>query len=325
MIERCLAAAWPGVQLAAEPAPLTGGFWAAMHRLRVSGQPDGVPADLVLRVAPDATMAAKETAVQRVLADAGYPTPAVRLAGPATDGLGGAWVVMDLATGTSPLDGLDGAAALLRAPGLYRDLPRILATSMARLHAVDAEPVSDAVATEAPAAAWSVGALLGHFEAGATALANTELLRSVRVVADRRPSEGATVVCHGDLHPFNILADGERITVLDWTASIRAEPAYDVAFTSFLIAHPPLHAAGPLGAVVAAVGRSLSRRFVTAYQRAARRDVSDSIEWYRALHGLRVLLESESIGPDRADHPLNALRPAARRAVAAVAVEPTTT
>lgn len=314
-IANWLAALWPSARLTADPEPLTGGFWASMCRLRVAGQPADVPGDLVLRIAPDAVMAAKETAVQRSLAETGFPTPRVRASGSGEEGLGGAWALMDLAHGASPLSGLDGAAALARAPRLFRRLPDLLAGPMARLHAVDPVPVGRAVAGAAPDAAWSVDALLGHFEAGARALGDAALLRDVRIVGDRRPAEGATVICHGDLHPFNLLVDDGHVTVLDWTASIRAEPAYDLAFTSFLLAHPPLRASRVMARVVDRAGRSLARRFLARYRGLSTQPEIGSVEWYGAAHGLRVLLESAAIGGRLDGHPFSMLQGAALDAV----------
>ena len=90
-IEARLADAWPGTTLGMEPQPLAGGFWASMYRLRLVGQPLGVPSDVVFRIAPDAAMGAKELAVQRTIAEMGFGTPRVRLAGPVDDALGGVW------------------------------------------------------------------------------------------------------------------------------------------------------------------------------------------------------------------------------------------
>jgi hypothetical protein len=48
-----LRALWPAVEVK-DMRPLVGGEWATKAHLRVAGQPDGVPDDVVLRVAPDA-------------------------------------------------------------------------------------------------------------------------------------------------------------------------------------------------------------------------------------------------------------------------------
>ena len=309
---------WPGTRLVEAPQPLTGGFWAAMYRVQLVGQPTPVPSDLVVRIAPDPLMAAKETAVQRSLAVLGYPTPRVWLERVGDDRLGGSWTVMDFVAGRSPLAGLDGAAALRRAPTLFARLPGLLAEPMARLHAVDPGPVSTAVKHAAPDAAWDVDALLGHFERGAAALDRHDLVLAVRQVADLLPEAGPAVICHGDLHPFNVLVRDDGVTVLDWTAAIRAEPAYDLAFTALLLGNPPLAASGPLGAVIRRVGGVLAQRFLRRYRSLSTCEHLGLIEWYSALHGVRILVERASLGPNAAGHPFEALAPAAHAAIGAV-------
>lgn len=321
LISARIAEAWPGTTLATPPTPLTGGFWASMFRLHLEGQPDAVPSDVVFRIAPDVAMGAKELVVQQTVADMGYPTPHIRLSRPADDELGGTWSLMDFATGTSPLGDLNGIAALRRAPQLFARLPDQLAVPMTRLHALDPEPVSSAVGTAAPSVAWRVGDLLEHFKSAAQALGRRDLATAVRVLADRRPPEGVTVICHGDLHPFNLLVrpDGD-ITIIDWTAAIRAEPVYDIAFTTMLLANPPLDAPGPLGAVIRRVGARLSRRFVSRYQaRDPQRDLR-ALDWYQALHGTRILIEAASLEarPGGSDgHPFGALLQVATSALRA--------
>ena len=317
----CLARAWPGTSLAADPVPLTGGFWASMYHLRLSGQPAAVPAEVVFRIAPDETMGAKELAVQRSVAEQGFPTPRIHLAGPSDDELGGMWSVMDFANGSPPLSGLDGLAALRRAPALLRGLPRLLATTMARLHALDPEPATVAIDAAAPTVAWRVEDLLDHFEAAAAVLGRPDLVTAVQSLARTRPAGGSTALCHGDFHPFNLLVDGHRTTVIDWTGALRAEPAYDVAFTSMLLANPPLDAPAPLAPVIGGVGRFLSRRFIATYRAAAPGIDLDGLDWYRGLHGTRLLMDGASHqatqGEGSAGHPFGALAAAASTAVRA--------
>jgi aminoglycoside phosphotransferase (APT) family kinase protein len=138
------------------------------------------------------------------------------------------------------------------------------------------------------------------------------------------------VICHGDLHPFNLLVEESGdVVVVDWTAAVRAEPAYDVAFTAMLLAHPPLDAPGPLQPIIRWVGWRLARRFVTRYRALAVRDDLGALDWYRALHGTRILLEAASLdardGPSAGRHPFHALVPVAVAAVSAVTGTPITT
>jgi aminoglycoside phosphotransferase (APT) family kinase protein len=287
-----------------------------MQRLTVSGQPEGVPTGLVYRVAPDGPMGAKELVVQRSLAELGYPTPTVRLAG--TDGTS-TWSVMDFATGSPPLDGLDGLAALRKGPSILRQLPGQLAAPLARLHRLDPAPVSEAIAAEAPSVAWTVDDLLEHFGTAAEVLGRHELTATIRHLASTKPA-GELVVCHGDYHPFNLLvADHGTATVLDWTGALLADPTFDLAFTTLLLEHPPLHAPGPLQPVIGAVGRRLARRFLAAYRQEAPSIDLTGLGWHRAVHGIRILIELASMEQRRPGgaqgHPFAVLRPAAEAAI----------
>jgi aminoglycoside phosphotransferase (APT) family kinase protein len=272
-------------------------------------------------------MGAKEIAVQRGLATQGYPTPPVRLAPGDDPGLGGTWTITDFAPGRPPLDGLGGAAALRRVPALLTAMPDQLARVMAALHALDPEPASHAVRAAAPSVSWTIEDLLGDFERGARALERQDLVDAVRRLAACRPEERAPVICHGDLHPFNLLVDpAGHVTVVDWTGALRADPAYDVAFTSLLLANPPLAAGGLLGQLIGPVGRAIARRFRARYERENPGALLGDLTWYRGLHGVRILIEDASLtarhGDRASPHPFRALAPAATEAVHAVTGAP---
>lgn len=107
------------------------------------------------------------------------------------------------------------------------------------------------------------------------------------------------MLCHGDMHPFNVLVDANRqTTVLDWSAAMLAPATYDLGFTSLVLAVPPLVVPRALRPVVRMAGRALSRRFVRAYERAAvcRVDRS-SLAWHQRLICLRALVEVASWVP----------------------------
>jgi aminoglycoside phosphotransferase (APT) family kinase protein len=315
-IGAALGRAWPELRLATPPEPLVGGYWATMYRLRVADPPPGVPADVVLRIAPHDAMGAKELAVQEAVAAQGYPTPPVYRHGPGGGPFGGPWAVMAFASGASPLDGLGGAAALRRAGTLVRALPEQLAGAMAALHRLDPAPVTTAVRAAAPSVAWHVDDVLAQLEHGADAVDRPEVAAALRSLARQRPAEPRRVVCHGDLHPFNVLAEGARVTVLDWTGSLHASPAYDVAFTTLLLAHPPLAVPGPVRAALAPAARAISRRFLRRYRAFSPDAALDELDWYTALHCARILVDAGAPGSPDA-HPLQSLMPVAARRLGA--------
>jgi aminoglycoside phosphotransferase (APT) family kinase protein len=116
------------------------------------------------------------------------------------------------------------------------------------------------------------------------------------------------VICHGDLHPFNILVnDAGDVTVLDWSAARLAPAALDVALTNLLLSEPPVAVPAVFAPVVRAVGRLLARRFRRAY--AARSGTAidaGTLRWHEAATCLRALVEVAQWGDDideRAGHP----------------------
>jgi aminoglycoside phosphotransferase (APT) family kinase protein len=320
--EQILAAlrdAWPAAELVDVPRRVTGGQWASIHRLRLAGAPEGVPEELVLRVAPHPEMAAKEQAVQAAVAQAGVPTPRIHLTGPAGGPLEGAWAVMDLAPGSPLLGDLDGMAALGRLPQILARLPRCLAAAMAGVHRLDPAPVIRSTRAAAPTAALTVDELWPHLRTAADGADRPDLARAIDRLADGQPSQEAPVICHGDLHPFNLIADGDRLTILDWTGSLIAPAAYDVAFTRLLLRHPPLEATALLRPALAAGGAVAARRFVRSYLRANPRVDLAHLDWYTALHAARIVTDHAAwarAGDPRADHhPWRLVAPAAAAAL----------
>lgn len=296
--------------------PLLGGQWATMARVGIAR--GGERHDVVVRVVPDAELGAKELAVQAAAADAGIRTPRVHLTGDAGGPLGGAWAAMDFVTGRQLLDGLDGAGALRRLPVLLRRLPRQLAGAMAAVHAIDPEPVRARARASAPGAALTVAEVWEHLHRAAGDLPG--LRAGLERLRDTMPPQEHAVVCHGDIHPFNLLVDEHGgITVLDWTAAAIAPPAFDVAFTSLLLRGAPLEAPGPLRPVIRAGAAVLARRFERAYATANPGADLAPLGWYAALHATRVLIDLgqwRRDGDERAStHPWRLVAPAAATAL----------
>jgi aminoglycoside phosphotransferase (APT) family kinase protein len=154
-----------------------------------------------------------------------------------------------------------------------------------------------------------VPGLLGALARFADEFGRPDLAGAARWLADHPPAPAPDVICHGDLHPFNLLADGARVTVLDWSTALLAPRAHDVAFTSLLLSEPPLHVPGWQRPLVRMFGRLLARRFVRGYQRQAATTVgSGELRWHQAVVCLRALVEvagweHEGIADTRAGHP----------------------
>jgi len=317
----------PGLKYERRPEPMRGGFWAELFAFSLANPPAGWPAGLVARLTPDPGSARKETIVQRAVAAAGFPTPFVRAAGGPDDGLGQAFMIMDRAAGEPALSGLDGGLTPAAVPRLLRRIPGLLATSMARLHALDPGLVRGELEQlhEVPV---TVPGLLGAVARFAGEFGRTDLVDAARWLNDHPPGPSPDVICHGDLHPFNLLADGDRVTVLDWSTALLAPRAHDVGFTSLLLSEPPLRVPGWQRPLVRMLGRMLARRFVRDYQRQAGTTVGPGeLRWHQAVVCLRALTEVASwvhLGVDgtRAGHPWLIVGPAFARRLAALTGAP---
>lgn len=130
-------------------------------------------------------------------------------------------------------------------------------------------------------------------------------------------------MCHGDLHPFNVLQHKGQLIVLDWTAAQIADPAYDVAYTALLLASAPLQAPRAIMPLINWAARALSRRFVRCYQRhsATPSIALQRFDWYTTLHHVRILLEiaewrQAGVLEDHKGHPHLTMHAAVEAAVA---------
>jgi aminoglycoside phosphotransferase (APT) family kinase protein len=293
----------------ATPERLTGGFWADLLSFSLMNAPAEWSGELVARVMPDPSLAYKETVVQSAVALAGVPTPRVRGSGGPGCELGRAFMVMDRAEGVPLLAGLDSVAGLVGAPRRLARMPDLLASAMSRLHAVDPASVRDELAS-VEGTSRTIPEMLDHLYAWSSELKRDDLTAAAQWLAEHPIDAGEDVICHGDLHPFNVLitSDGEA-TLLDWSASVLAPRAYDVAFTSLVLSAPPIMVPRPVSPLVRGAGRGLARRFRTRYRRhSGERVEKEMLDWYQAVVCLRSLAEAGSWVADgtvdsRAGHP----------------------
>ncbi|HEX2322046.1 MAG TPA: phosphotransferase [Streptosporangiaceae bacterium] len=281
----------PDLEFAAEPERLTGGFWAELLAFRLQEPPPGWPRDLVARVMPEPQTARKESVVQRVVAASGFPTPAVRLTGGPDSRVGQAFMIMDRATGAPLMSGLNGLGPVVSGLRETGKIPNVLASTMAALHAVDPRPVRDELAGLTGISA-TVPGMLSFLTQAAGDCGRADLVDAARFLThDSRPP-GRQVICHGDLHPFNVLTDGDGVTVLDWSASLLGSPVYDVAFTTTMLAEPPLVVPAALRQPLRGIGRLLAGQFLRRYQAHAGLKIGrDDLRWHQAIVCLRILVE----------------------------------
>lgn len=279
----------PALEWSSPPQRLSGGFWAEMYAIELADSPRELAGRLVARIMPDPATAAVETAVQRHLSRCGFPAPAIRCSDAPSSDLDRAWSVMDFATGQPLLVGLTASTALRSAPTLLRRLPDLLADAAAELHRCPIDGFGSELTdqTRRPDICDS----LERIAAQAGGIGRPDLQRAAEQLGTTAHDD--RVICHGDLHPFNLLVDGDRWTLIDWSTAVLADPHYDLAFTTLMLANPPLGGPAPVRAATRTIGRRLANRFLRTYSgRTGRQIDSTRLTWGRRAHSLRALVET---------------------------------
>lgn len=278
----------PNLEWKTTPTKLAGGFWAEMYTVELTDAPRELAGRLVARIMPDPATAAFETAVQRHLTRCGFPVPTIRSAnGPSSD-IDRAWALMDFAPGQPLLAGLNATTAIKQAPTLLRRLPDLLAAAAATLHRCPIDGLRDELGADTYQP--DIHDFLERLATQADAVGRDDLARSARCLASTTTDK--RVICHGDLHPFNLLVDRDQWTVIDWTTAVLADPHYDLAFTTLMLANPPLGGPAPVRAIARQIGTRLANRFLHTYEQRTGGPVDDTrLTWGRRAHALRALIE----------------------------------
>jgi len=136
----------------------------------------------------------------------------VRASGGPDCGLGRAFMVMDRAAGRSALSGLDGLTPAA-VPRLLRQIPELLAGSMARLHALDPDLVRGELeqVREVPV---TVPGLLSALERSAAEFGRPDLAGAARWLADHPPRTSSAMatcirsICSAEVAPGRGLPAG---------------------------------------------------------------------------------------------------------------------
>jgi aminoglycoside phosphotransferase (APT) family kinase protein len=277
----------PRARWALPPERLLGGSFADTFRVRLSDAPR-LEGDLVARILPEPDSWEREMLVQGHVAASGFPAPTVHLGALPGHGFDRAWILMDFVPGETLVtvtrwDPATIARVLLR----LRQVPDLLARVTADIHRIEAGSIGGDLALYR-----AVGAGLPWFYSRATALGDRNLMERAERLLATRPPFVRSVLCHGDIHPVNILRDGKRDTVVDWTHAQYDDPHYDLAFTSLLLRMRPIPLPRFLRGRVRASGRRSAARFLAAYERESGTKVDpERLEWFTRLVALRIYIE----------------------------------
>lgn len=266
------------------PSRLSGGFWATLYSFELASAPPGFDGRLVLRVMPDPTAGRRESAAQRWLAEQGFATPAVVASGHA-DELGGTFMIMRHARGTPPLSSLKLGPSLRRLPTTLRRLPSLLAAAAADLHRLDAAGLRAALDSADVPLVDPADRFLDMIAATDIVAGPESGFGSLETwLRTRRPASGNSI-CHGDLHPLNLLVDGDQVTVLDWTTAAIGSPAFDVGMTAGLLRCAPIGVPAVLRRPVGRLTNWLAESFISRYRARNAVDVTAVTWWEMTQYG----------------------------------------
>jgi aminoglycoside phosphotransferase (APT) family kinase protein len=270
-----------------EPSRITGGFDTTIWAFQLSGVDGDLAGPLIVRVfrgEPGIVQATYETIAQNIIAGQGYPAPPVLLSCGDIDVVGNAFTIMPRVPGKVMLERVFG-------PGIF-GVPAKLAQMQARLHALDPEPMRQALSDADLPPELKGEALTVDWTSAVAKTQLTGLSQAATWIDSNRPAPSVPpCICHGDFHPLNIMMEGDEVTaVIDWSSMRIADPAWDVGAAMALFGHGPIDLPGPFIPLVNAVRNRLKARYLRGYL-ALRPLPMRSLEYYEAMRLLGFMME----------------------------------
>ena len=278
----CADAVW-----ARAPRRIEGGTWADIFEFRLLNAPS-LEGHLVARVLPDPASFEREMLIQSYVAKASSLAPEIHVGAPPTPVFDRAWFLMDFVEGETPLGKVTPASVMRALIFGLRDSGAYVARTMVAIHEIDASPIATALSFPRV-----VGPLLDWLYSRASALGDRALVEGAQRLLSTRPAFTGAVLCHGDLHPLNIVRNPDGDVVVDWTHAQYDDPLYDVAFSHFAMTIIPAPAPAFARPLIAAKGRRLAHRFLAEYERLTSTTVDrERLAWFTRLTALRIRIEA---------------------------------
>ncbi len=294
----------PSLDYAEAPQRVTGGFETTIFRFELAAPPASLAGPLIVRILRphyNPSQVQAEAAIQTALSTLGYAAPRAMLVCTDSAVLGGAFMVMQRLPGRPLAEGMEAivtGAGVMRVLRLLGGVSRVLeqmavvwAQAQLRLHALPPAPVIRGLqeAGLAPEA-YTYDGRLAALGRAIDSLGNDGLARAYAWLQANRPHDSAApAVCHGDLHPLNILAqDGAMTGVIDWGNTTIADAAFDVGSTIATIRTTPLDLPASALPLVRGLLRYLLWRYRRAYGRQRAVD-EGAVRYYQVFRHVNHL------------------------------------
>ena len=266
-----------------------------VYAFRLNAVEPELSGPLVLRLyanTADGERARAEGAVQNAVASLGFPAPRVRHVCDDPTWLGAPFLIMERLPGEvmlAPLSRVDaGIFYLLRnARAVLFRMPELIAGLQARLHALDAPYVRDALERAGvEPSLLTTGAHLERVGVRIDELRIDGLRRGYEwLQASRPPEPPRLAICHGDLWFGNVIEQAGTISgVVDWSVDsmLIGDPAYDIAVTSVVLSVGMADVPPSLRWLARRVQGGMANRFLLAYSRRGTVD-TDAVRYYQLL------------------------------------------
>jgi aminoglycoside phosphotransferase (APT) family kinase protein len=242
-----------------------------------------------------------EATIQLAVADAGVPAPRPLSVCEDTSALGGPFIIMARMPGRPMLEELTSTnprllRVILSARTLRFRMPDVIASLMARLHAIDAQPLLERLSGSsgspivlgARGLAGRLGVIEQRFDMSRLD-GFTDAIHWLRNHAP--PDPECPSICHGDFWFGNVIQERGKVTgIVDWSADLCmiGDPMYDVGVTSVTLKCGMADVPGPMRAIARFGQRRIAQRFVNAYRKL--RPVDDErLRYFEVLRAIEFL------------------------------------
>ena len=291
------------------PTRMSGGFDATILRFSLQSAPNPFSGPLVLRLfqpTVDPQRAPREGAVQNALAQLGYPAPSVFVAEARIEPLGGPFLIMERMPGrivgseleNLSIKGLGQTLNILRQlPRIRREVLRLWDEAQTRLHAVPVKAFVDLVASAGvPPENLSFDSVFAAQRAFVEEFGLSGLRPAVDWLMANTPRQSTAVICHGDFHSSNVLADDGRLTgVIDWVKATIAEPAFDYGAVMAILATVPIRVPAGVHRMLRAMMNNLARTH--SRQCGTTPETEAALRYYQVFN---CLVQLVTVGKSRA-------------------------
>ena len=205
------------------PSLLQGGYDTSVFQFKLKNVHSSLSGPLVLRIfrkSHPLKQAIMERVIHNSLVDQGFTVPYVYYACVDDKYLANQFLIMDFLPGV-----------LL--PSVFgQNTAIVLGKTHAALHNADSSQLrEDMISAGFGGRQYGIEGRLDYLIKASEHLPWLEEI--VLWLIENRPSDSEHLsICHGDFHPYNVLAkDGEVTAILDWTACRIGDPAMDIAST----------------------------------------------------------------------------------------------